>query len=44
MMQDKKVEKGAMTLILVRRLGEAFVEKAVDTANFLQFLKTAGAA
>ncbi len=44
MMQDKKVEHGAMTLILVRRLGEAFVEKAVDTANILQFLKAAGAA
>ena len=44
MMQDKKVEQGAMTLILVRRLGEAFVERAVDTGNILQFLKTAGAA
>jgi 3-dehydroquinate synthase len=43
MLQDKKVEQGAMTLILVRRLGEAFVEKAVDPSAILNFLKSAGA-
>ncbi len=43
MMQDKKVEHGAMTLILVRRLGEAFIEKGADTAAILDFLKSAGA-
>ena len=43
MMQDKKVENGAITLILVRRLGEAFIEKGADTAAILDFLKGAGA-
>ncbi len=43
MMQDKKVENGALTLILVRRLGEAYIEKAVDTAAILAFLKASGA-
>lgn len=43
MMQDKKVERGAMTFILVRRLGEAFIEKGIDAATILEFLKSAGA-
>lgn len=43
MMQDKKVEGGALTLILLRRLGEAFIEKDVDAAAILDFLKSAGA-
>ena len=43
MMQDKKVEKGSITLILVRRLGEAFAEKGVDTPVLSDFLKEAGA-
>lgn len=43
MMQDKKVENGAVTLILVRRLGEAFIEKGVDAAIIREFLKNAGA-
>ncbi|OFX06225.1 MAG: 3-dehydroquinate synthase [Alphaproteobacteria bacterium RIFCSPHIGHO2_12_FULL_63_12] len=43
MMQDKKVEGGALTLILLRRLGEAFIEKDVDAATILEFLKSAGA-
>lgn len=43
MMQDKKVEKGSITLILVRRLGEAFIEKAVDPALIRSFLISAGA-
>ncbi len=43
MMQDKKVEAGALTLILVRRLGEAFIAKSVDAGSVLDFLKSAGA-
>lgn len=43
MMQDKKVENDSITLILVRRLGEAFVEKNVDKASIYEFLKSAGA-
>ncbi len=43
MMQDKKVEQGALTLILVRRLGEAYIEKAVDPALIHRFLKASGA-
>jgi 3-dehydroquinate synthase len=43
MLQDKKVEQGALTLILVRRLGEAFIEKAVNAQAIFSFLKSAGA-
>ncbi|MEK7264619.1 MAG: 3-dehydroquinate synthase [Pseudomonadota bacterium] len=43
MMQDKKVESGAITLILLRRLGEAFIEKDDDAATIHEFLKSAGA-
>lgn len=38
--QDKKVEGGSMTLILLRRLGEAFVAKDQDTTRLLAFLET----
>jgi 3-dehydroquinate synthase len=43
MMQDKKVERGALTLILLRRLGEAYIEKAVDPHLIRRFLKEQGA-
>lgn len=36
--QDKKVEGGAMTLILLRGLGDAFIARDQDTADLLQFL------
>ena len=39
MMQDKKIEAGAMTLILAHGIGGAFVEKNVDTSYLKQFLK-----
>ena len=32
MAQDKKAEGGALTFILARRIGEAFVAKGVETA------------
>ncbi|NNU15240.1 3-dehydroquinate synthase [Parvularcula sp. ZS-1/3] len=38
MRQDKKVDSGAMTLILLKRLGEAFVAKDQDEARILDFL------
>ncbi|POF30609.1 3-dehydroquinate synthase [Roseibium marinum] len=37
--QDKKVSRGALTFILTRGIGEAFVEKGVDPAQVLDFLK-----
>lgn len=40
MMQDKKVEGGALTLVLVRRLGEAFISKSVDAISVLEFLRS----
>lgn len=43
MMQDKKVEDGKLTLILVRRLGEAFIAKSVETDAVLHFLRSGGA-
>ena len=43
MLQDKKVERGAITLILARRLGEAYIEKSVDPSAIISFLKSAGA-
>ena len=39
--QDKKNEHGALTLILARKIGEAFVQKAADrydVSNYLQYL------
>jgi len=37
--QDKKVSRGALTFILTRGIGEAFVEKGVDPATVSEFLK-----
>ena len=36
--QDKKVQSGVPAFILVRRIGEAFVERGVDLANLKDFL------
>jgi len=41
---DKKAEGGGLTLILARAIGDAFVDKAVDPAAVLAFLKGEGAA
>ncbi len=43
--QDKKVKRGKLTFILVRGIGEAFVESGVDAAEVRAFLaeKLAGA-
>lgn len=38
MYQDKKVEGGALTFILMRGIGEAFVAKGVDAKNVRAFL------
>ena len=40
---DKKAEGGRLTLILVRAIGDAFVDKAVDRLALADFLKTEGA-
>ncbi|WP_439529498.1 3-dehydroquinate synthase [Pannonibacter sp.] len=37
--QDKKVSRGALTFILSRGIGQAFVEKGVDPAAVLAFLQ-----
>jgi 3-dehydroquinate synthase len=39
MKQDKKVEAGALTLILLRGIGEAFVAKDQDQGRVLDFLQ-----
>ncbi|MGD9540771.1 3-dehydroquinate synthase [Methylocystis sp.] len=39
MYQDKKVERGALTFVLLRAIGEAFVAKSVDAAETVGFLK-----
>ncbi len=44
MAQDKKAEGGRLTLILARRVGEAFVAKDVDPAALRDFLIEEGAA
>jgi 3-dehydroquinate synthetase len=36
--QDKKVKRGKLTFILVRGIGEAFVENDVDAAEVRAFL------
>ena len=36
--QDKKVKRGALTFILARAVGEAFVENNVDAAEVRAFL------
>ncbi len=43
MAQDKKAEAGALTFILARRIGEAFVEKGVDPSALAVFLDSEGA-
>ncbi|HWF76931.1 MAG TPA: 3-dehydroquinate synthase, partial [Caulobacteraceae bacterium] len=43
MAQDKKAEGGALTFILARRIGEAFVAKGVDAAVTRDFLMAEGA-
>jgi 3-dehydroquinate synthase len=41
--QDKKAEGGALTFVLARGIGEAFVAKGVDPAVLTDFLKAEGA-
>jgi 3-dehydroquinate synthase len=43
MAQDKKAEGGALTLVLARGIGEAFVAKGVDPARLRAFLLAEGA-
>jgi 3-dehydroquinate synthase len=43
MAQDKKAEAGALTLILARRIGEAFVARDVNPASLRDFLISQGA-
>jgi shikimate kinase/3-dehydroquinate synthase len=40
MYQDKKVERGALTFILLRGIGAAFVAKSVDPADARAFLQS----
>ena len=39
MFQDKKVESGAMTLILTRGIGKSFVQKGVEIEPLRRFLE-----
>ncbi|MFN0264792.1 3-dehydroquinate synthase [Tepidamorphus sp. 3E244] len=39
MWQDKKVQRGAMNLVLARAIGDAYVAKNVDPDTLLDFLK-----
>jgi len=39
MRQDKKVERGRLTFILARGIGESFVSKDVPEAEALKFLQ-----
>ncbi|PPD44992.1 MAG: 3-dehydroquinate synthase [Methylocystis sp.] len=39
MYQDKKVEGGALTFILMRGVGEAFIAKSVEPSEVLSFLR-----
>ena len=41
---DKKAEAGALTLVLARGIGDAFVQRGVDRAGVQAFLREAGAA
>jgi 3-dehydroquinate synthase len=36
--QDKKVKRGSLTFILVRGIGQAFIESNVDPAQVRAFL------
>jgi shikimate kinase/3-dehydroquinate synthase len=40
MYQDKKVERGALTFVLARGIGAAFVAKGVDAKDVLTFLQS----
>ena len=40
MQQDKKVERGALTFVLAREIGGAFVARNVDAKEVLAFLKS----
>ncbi|MCX7898560.1 MAG: 3-dehydroquinate synthase [Methylocystis sp.] len=40
MYQDKKVERGALTFILMRAIGDAFIAKSIDGAAVKSFLET----
>jgi len=44
MTEDKKAEGGRLTLVLARRIGEAFVAKDVEAGRVREFLTSAGAA
>ena len=44
MAEDKKAEGGRLTLVLARRIGEAFVVRDVDEERVRAFLKDTGAA
>jgi 3-dehydroquinate synthase len=44
MAQDKKAQGGALTFVLVRAIGEAFVAKGVDAGPLREFLIEEGAA
>ena len=39
MYQDKKVERGALTFILARGIGQSFIAKGVDAGDVLAFLR-----
>jgi 3-dehydroquinate synthase len=43
MARDKKAEGGALTFVLARAIGEAFVAKGVDAAALRDFLIDEGA-
>jgi shikimate kinase/3-dehydroquinate synthase len=40
MYQDKKVERGALTFVLLRSIGDAFVAKSVDAGDVRSFLQS----
>ncbi len=40
MYQDKKVERGALTFVLLRGIGDAFVAKSIDAADARAFLRS----
>ncbi|WP_298161649.1 3-dehydroquinate synthase [Brevundimonas sp.] len=40
---DKKAEAGGITLVLARRIGDAFVQKSVDAGELAAFLRDEGA-
>jgi len=41
--QDKKAEGGAITLVLVRAIGDAFVQKKVSVERLAAFMAAEGA-